>query len=1325
MKMFYQLIFFAILAVYSSAFRLDLDFMTSDDLERYFSVTTLEEVPEYEIVDPIAYSAGGRHKRHIEIKESTKEIKLKAFGEEFHMKLEENTQLIAEGLQVDVHKEDGTVEKIPLTTTNCFYHGQLLSHEVSTVAVSTCDGLTGMIATDTHDLFIRPLSEEHKEKYRRRRRDVENPHVIYRRNPPNHAGEGRNWCGMDPEYHEAAYMLRESMSEIHRMHAAMAPPPQEYLGDINFDDETTMPTYYEDTTEEDSGSNEYDDDAEGTESNEYDDGSNEATEPNEYDDDAEGTEPNEYDDGSNEATEATEPADGSDEDEDKGRRGESGGGGGGRGHGSGGSKGRADSGGSDPDGGSSRKKRQANGQKYLEVRVLADVDMLNYHGQSGVIQYTLTLMNIVAARYMDPSLGRTIIIHIVRLGYLTSDTGSERAPNGRTVSFNVYKNGVSTLNNWSQYQYATNQWSDNAADHWDHAALITRKNLEINGQNSLLGIAWGNATCYPPRQASASQDQGLSSGIVLAHEIGHSLGMEHDSDNGCVNGKNIMSSSRPNGGLSFVWSSCSRNDLNIFFSDSFKTCLNDQPIGASQYPVDANSRPGSTLSADQQCVLQSTDVQTYVGSCTTNLAGICANLFCRSANGYCSGIVAAAEGTNCGSGRWCISGQCVTNTGSNNNNYEWRVNEGQCSVTCGNGLSTQVVQCFSSSLNTNVDISLCDASTRPNPTTQTCFLGTCPQTNNNWSRVPGPCSTSCGSGTRTDAISCLSPTGQTLADNQCNLATKPTATTSSCFEAECPTAFWQPFPYGSCSVTCGTGTQTRDVWCVISNGRNLVRMPDNQCNQQTKPPTTQQCSNPTSCPNTNVWVTSSFSQCTVTCGGGIRTRTVTCRSSSTSTVILNDSQCQGTKPQSSEACSTQNCPVSPRYTWFATESYGPCSVTCGSGTQSTLTLCVDNQLLVTVDEYLCDINIRPQSTTRGCNTGVSCPSSGSWETGPFSQCDVTCGEGTQQRAVFCTSTYTNAQVSCDPNTKPRTTQSCYNGQCQSGQWAHTQYSSCSVTCGQGIQTRSVYCYSPIGNNQLDESDCDANTKPSTTATCNAGNCPSTNAPDQGIQCAGLWTRSGFNLNRFSFSTNGRLCKEAIVAQPGQTIRLTFNQCYINAAQGDQGFVRDAQNLLPFTCSGNLDDNGQPFVWTSTTHLVQLEHLGQANHGYDVTVEFIGQPSNGCDRVLTAPSGTVTSENYPSNYPNNQRCQTSIMAPPNKRVQMNYQDIRLHNNRLCSDRLEVYDVDSGDGVRYCASPSNVSGLRQPAHDNRVLVQFISNNDGRTSRGFSISYTFVDA
>lgn len=93
-------------------------------------------------MSPLAFSEHGRRRRDIESIDEIKEVKLDAFGESFHMRLEENQRFLAEGLEVEVYNEDGTVDMIPLAdNSGCYYHGKLLSHEKSSLAMSTCKGL--------------------------------------------------------------------------------------------------------------------------------------------------------------------------------------------------------------------------------------------------------------------------------------------------------------------------------------------------------------------------------------------------------------------------------------------------------------------------------------------------------------------------------------------------------------------------------------------------------------------------------------------------------------------------------------------------------------------------------------------------------------------------------------------------------------------------------------------------------------------------------------------------------------------------------------------------------------------------------------------------------------------------------------------------------------------------------------------------------------------------------------------------------------------------------------------------------------------------------
>ena len=62
---------------------------------------------------------------------------------------------------------------------------------------------TGVITMQQQELYISPLTDEHAEKYRRRRRDIANPHIIYRRNTDTDMVMDKDeakehFCALDP-----------------------------------------------------------------------------------------------------------------------------------------------------------------------------------------------------------------------------------------------------------------------------------------------------------------------------------------------------------------------------------------------------------------------------------------------------------------------------------------------------------------------------------------------------------------------------------------------------------------------------------------------------------------------------------------------------------------------------------------------------------------------------------------------------------------------------------------------------------------------------------------------------------------------------------------------------------------------------------------------------------------------------------------------------------------------------------------------------------------------------------------------------------------------
>lgn len=401
--------------------------------------------------------------------------------------------------------------------------------------------------------------------------------------------------------------------------------------------------------------------------------------------------------------------------------------------------------------------------------------------------------------------------------------------------------------------------------------------------------------------------------------------------------------------------------------------------------------------------------------------------------------------------------------------YSWHTGTwGTCSKTCGSGTQTRTVQCRDNS-GTPVSDSMCTG-IKP-ATSQACSTQACPTyswNTGNW----GTCSKTCGSGTQTRTVTCRDGSGGTVSDSYC-AGTKP-STSQSCNTHACPT--WNSGEWGSCSATCGSGTQTRTVTCRDHTGGTVS---DSLCTG-TKPVTSQSC-NTQACP---VWNTGPWGSCSVTCGGGTQTRTVQCRDHTGATVP--DASCSGTKPATSQSCNTQVCLT---YSWYS-GGWGACSATCGGGTRTRTVQCRDNFSAVVADSFCSGAGTKP-ATSQACNT-PACVTYSWRQDVPWGTCSTTCGGGTQTRPAECVSsqgsTVDNSLCSGSP---PATQQTCSTQACPV-QWVSGAWSSCSKTCGSGVQTRTVTCRQTKDGVQspVPDSNCaSAGAKPVTSQACNTQACP--------------------------------------------------------------------------------------------------------------------------------------------------------------------------------------------------------------------------------------------
>nr|XP_005556624.1 PREDICTED: A disintegrin and metalloproteinase with thrombospondin motifs 16 [Macaca fascicularis] len=200
------------------------------------------------------------------------------------------------------------------------------------------------------------------------------------------------------------------------------------------------------------------------------------------------------------------------------------------------------------------------------------------------------------------------------------------------------------------------------------------------------------------------------------------------------------------------------------------------------------------------------------------------------------------------------------------------------------------------------------------------------------------------------------------------------------------------------------------------------------------------------------------SECSVSCGGGQMTVREGCYRDLKFQV--NTSFCNPkTRPVTGLVpCKVSACPPS-----WSVGNWSACSRTCGGGAQSRPVQCTRR---VHYDSEPVPASLCPQpapSSRQACNS-QSCPPA--WSTGPWAECSHTCGKGWRKRAVACKSTNPSARAQLLPDTvctsepKPRMHEACLLQRCHKPkklQWLVSAWSQCSVTCERGTQKRFLKC----------------------------------------------------------------------------------------------------------------------------------------------------------------------------------------------------------------------------------------------------------------------------
>lgn len=671
--------------------------------------------------------------------------------------------------------------------------------------------------------------------------------------------------------------------------------------------------------------------------------------------------------------------------------------------------------------------------------------MSAYYEAEELSSYLDTIVASVGAIFRHHSVGTRLTVAVVKKAIMEQQT----VTGGLEIDNNVDL-AMQTFCSWQQDFQVSHSLKA------DVAVLITRNEM-CRQKGSMttevcntLGLAQLGSMCDPVRSCLLAQDNGLMLATTIAHELAHTMGVEHDDEHS--NG--VMAPVLRNSVKELTWSNKSKDQLNKFLSSKSGLCLSSVQRHNFSSAAWLKVPAGAAYNAEEQCRL--VHGQGNVSVCTSPPDNVqfCALLWCQDEETCFSSGDPPAAGTICGTHRWCISGECVRMeesidpvAGGWGQWSPWSA----CSRSCGGGITASRRKCDSPTPQKGghfcdgsaVRHSICNI--RPCPVdsmqhrTRQCYE----ETGREDARVEvnyNPCFLICTASSGGLAVKFRAEDG-----TRCGKEIPGLCVGGRCVSVGCDWIIGSTMVLDSCGVCGGNGSMCSEVWGEWSDSG-------------TDSDYIEIVSFPIFARNIEVWEFGSRDNYLAMVGdssgqgyinwdrkiqqpgtylvnGGINLEYL--RGENQQQVYIKEQLKEpviaflfrfspGSRISWNYTIPFRNTTYQETYSWSMSD-WSVCNATCGGGVQNSIPRCIKNSDPGSLfDPFTCDIKDKPQDLTRACGT-AACPPT--WWTGLWQKCEDAC-QGVRHRTVLCSNTQNQALIdsTCSANPRPASVDSCFQSQ---------------------------------------------------------------------------------------------------------------------------------------------------------------------------------------------------------------------------------------------------------------------------------------------------------